>query len=317
MRRPSNIFARSFACVVAVLLSLPVVAAFYALRLVPEKVALRFSGVIGRLIRAGMKTRILERVGWVLGPAMHEERSGAFWREHVRHLGGCVLEPIYFFWMPDAELRQRVSVEGEEHLRAALAAGRGAVLFLNHLGNPGAIVAGLGLRGHDLTIAGNRIVATIAGEEVALDSVEEIVQRMFRRGGVQRALLGERLPQRMAATLGRNGLFAMFVDFPVVQKHNHSVAFGNASMKLNLGPAILALRHRTPVLCVTCRRVGMNQHHLRIHPPLEAPAVDGVGRAAASLLQQATDLLSESVRECPEQWWPWDWAQISPGRPGP
>ena len=285
---------------------------FHLLRFVPERLALAAARPIGALARSGMKQRVLANLSRALGPAVATgDHARAFWRAHTRHLGWCVLEPVYFYWMSDDELRARVELEGEEHLRAVLDRGRGAVLFINHLGNPGAIVAGFGMRGYDLTIAGNRIVATIAGEEIALDRFESVVQRMFRRGRVERALLGERLPQRFVATLARNGAFAMFIDFPVVQKHCRAVAFGDATLTANLGPAILALRQRAEVLPVTCRRIGRNRHRLIIHPPLRVPEDTGLEQGATALIQQAMDVLLLELRAHPDQWWPWDWAPLS------
>jgi lauroyl/myristoyl acyltransferase len=305
-------FARLIARLIAGVLQGFAVFLFYSLRLVPERLALRVARPLGALLRSGMKPRILAHLRLALGP---ERATGAtareFWRAHVRHLGLCVLEPVYFYWMSDEELLGRVAVEGEEHLRAVLDKGRGAILFINHLGNPGAIVAGLGMRRTDVTIAGNRLVATIAGEEIVLSRFERVVQRMFRRGRVERALLGERLPQRLAATLASNGVFAMFIDFPVVQKHCRRVSFGEAMLTANLGPAILALRQRAEVLPVTCRRTGDNHHRLKIHPPLPAPSVAGLEEGAAQLIQQAVDTLLTELRAHPDQWWPWDWAPLS------
>lgn len=280
-------------------------------RLVPEPVAPILAWPVCRFSRLGKKQITLSRARLLLGadsaPAL---RPGQFWRDHLMHLSRNIAEPVYFFHLPDDKLVARVSLEGAEHLKQALASGRGAVLFLNHLGNPGAIVAGLGLRGYDLTIAGNPMIATVGNESIALDYLERIVQRMFARGHVRRALLGDRLPQRVAETLSRNGLFAMFIDFPVGRKHNQSVAFGAARMNVNLGPAILALRHRVPVLPVTCIRAGPKLHRLVVHPPLEIPA-GSINTAAAQLLQSALARLLPDLREHPEQWWPWDWAPIS------
>jgi lauroyl/myristoyl acyltransferase len=280
-----------------------------AFRLMPEPLGLSFARPVGRLTRIGKKREILSRLRVVLGPQLP---APAFWPAHVVHLGRSVIEPVYFYHLPDAELVSRVSLSGAEHLAGALAQGRGAMLFLNHLGNPGAIVAGLGLRGYDLTIAGNALVASILGEEVPLNYFEGVVQRMFARGHVRRALLGDRLPQRVTETLARNGLFAMFIDFPVGRKHNEPLAFGHANMNVSLGPAILALRHQVPVLTVTCLRTGAdNHHHLAIQPPLE-PTSGPAHAAAAALMQSALDRLLPDVLAHPDQWWPWDWAQISP-----
>ncbi len=291
----------------------PVVACLHLLvRLVPERMMLQLAvRPIGWLTRIGKRHEILSRIRLVLGKeTVAGEREKQFWRAHLDHIGRNVIEPIYFYCLADAPLVQRVELVGAEHLARALEQQRGAVLFLNHLGNPGAIVAGFGLRGYDLTISGNAMVATIFNEEVPLTYLESVVQRMFRRGHVKRALLGDRLPQRMAETLGRNGLFAMFIDFPVGRKHNQFVDCGDARMSVNLGPAILALRHRAPVLCVTCLRVGDNQHRLTVHPQLITQAEDE--NAPAALLQAAVSRMLPDLRAHPEQWWPWDWAKFTP-----
>jgi len=296
----------------AALMQMAFAVAFHCLRFVPEKLALLPARPIGCLVRLGAKRRVQAAVHLVLGGGSFSEHAfDAFWRAHTRHVGLCVIEPVYFYWISDAELLRRVDIEGEEHLRGAFGRGRGAILFVNHLGNPGAIVAGLGMRNHDVTIAGNRMDAVIGGEQVALNSIEDIVQRMFRRGRVKRALLGEQLPRQLAETLGRNGAFAMFVDFPVVQKHCRQVSFGRAAMTVNLGPALLAVRHRAEVLPVTCVRTGRNRHRLKIHPPLRAHGQTGLEERATALMQEAMNTLSEEVRDHADQWWPWVWAPVS------
>jgi lauroyl/myristoyl acyltransferase len=284
-------------------------------RLVPEKLALTLARTLGWLTRIGKKPEVLARVRAVLGAeVIAGERETKFWRAHLTHLGRTIIETVYLYQMSDAKQRARISVTGEEHLARVLARGRGAILFINHLGNPGAIVAGLGVRGYDITIAGNAMVATIAGEEVSLDYVESVVQRMFARCRVKRALLGDRLPRRVAETLARNGLFAMFIDFSVGRKHNQLIDFGDAHMNTNLGPALLALRHRAAVLGVTTLRVGDNRHRLTICPLME-PAEETGKAEARDLLREALGQLLPDLRAHPEQWWPWDWAEISAREP--
>src|SRR5262249_53699429 len=105
---------------------------------------------------------------------------------------------------------------------------------------------------------------------------------------------------------------AMFIDFPVGRKHNEFLNFGKVLLNVSLGPAILALRHHAPVFTVTCVRTGAdNHHHLIIHPPLELPP-GPVDAAPRGLTQAALDQLLPEVLSHPDQWWVWDWAQISP-----
>ena len=292
---------------------------YHLIRLTPDSITYRCAGLMGRMIRTGMKGKIKERLDLVF-PGKYEEAGQfrEFWRKHVRHLGLSCFEPVYLVAAKDETLLEWVSIEGEDYLHEVLKKNEGAVMFINHLGNPGAIVAGFGIRNYDITLAGNRIVASVAGEEFGLDRVETMVQGMFKRGRVRRALLGENLPRQFGDVLKRNGLFGMFIDFPVVTKHNHRMPLGEASMMVNLGPALLALRRGSPVMTVTCLRIGKNRHQLRIRPPLFMPAAEsgGLKERAETLMSAAIAEFAEDLQEHPDQWWPWDWADITLDKQG-
>jgi len=293
---------------------LPLGLFYHLIRLTPDSITYRGAGLMGRMIRTGMKGKIKERLGLVF-PGKYEktDQFREFWRKHVRHLGLSCFEPVYLVAASDETLLKWVSLEGEEYLHEVLKRKEGAVMFINHLGNPGAIVAGFGIRNYDITLAGNRIVASVADEGFNLDRVETMVQGMFKRGRVKRALLGENLPRQFGEVLKRNGLFGMFIDFPVVTKHNQRMPLGEASMMVNLGPALLALRRGAPVMTVTCFRIGKNRHHLRIRPPLPMPSPEsgGLKERAETLMSAAIAEFAEDLLEHPDQWWPWDWADIT------
>ena len=301
--------------VVLVWLMSPIAAtAIFLCSLVPERFAMRMARPLGALARRGKRNAVLARVDMATGrEPLVGDAAQEFWRAYLIETGRTIFEAVYLCQLTDVSMLARIDLFGEEHLSRALEQGRGAVLFLNHFGNPGTIVSGLGLRGYDLTIASNAMVATIVGEQVELTYLNRVVRRMIERGGAKRALLGDRLPIRLADTLARNGLFAMFIDFPVPRKHNQFLPFGNALMEINLGPAILVLRHRCPVLCVTTIRVGNNRHRVLIHPAIELPP-GADETAAVALLEQALQPLWSDVVAKPEQWWPWDWAEIRPAQ---
>jgi len=290
---------------------------FYLARLVPARLVSWVAVPLGRAIRPlmglGIKTSLLDRVEQVLGPFAGPDAEDAFWQKRLRHLGLTVFEPFHLFWSSDEELEACVELVGEEHLKSARDGGNGAILFLNHLGNPGTLVTTLGgLRGYDTAFAGNQIVACIAGRDVPLEGVESLVTRMFSRAKVERVLLGPGLPGRMAGVLARNGLFGMFMDFPVVEKHNRLMPFGHARMTLNLGPALLALRHRVPVFAVTTVRTGLNQHRLTVTPLALPEKGVGLEERAADLIEAGTTRMLEALREYPDQWWPWEHAPLAP-----
>jgi lauroyl/myristoyl acyltransferase len=248
----------------------------------------------------------------VLGGDFFENHDpDVFWRAHVVHIGLTIIDLIRLPLMRDEELLASISIEGEELLRTVLAKGRGAAIFVNHLGSPIALGAGTGLRGYDITVVGNQLDIAVAGVIVPLQLMEKLLQRVCVRGKVKRALLGATLPAAAAATLRRNGLFAMFIDFPVVQKENEWLPFGAASMRVNCGPALLALRQRAEILCLHSVRVADNRHALKVATIRDSsePMSDW-RQSAREVTAAALRSLEAEVRLHPEQWWFWSWAQL-------
>jgi lauroyl/myristoyl acyltransferase len=260
--------------------------------------------LIGLVLRIGVRKQTMANMRLMLG---NEGSTGTQWRklwtDQKRHVGATVIESIQFGEWSHEQLLRQVTIEGEEHLRAALAGGKGVMLFISHLGSMGCIPAALGPRGYDLTITGNAM---------PIPYLERKVNQLYAHGGVKRVLVGEQLPFKAARTFHRNGIFAAFMDFTVVDKHNHWLPFGNGELKTNIGPALMALRHGAPILCASCHRLPGHQHRLTIHPPLSLPMTRDKVSDALAVTREAMKLLAEDVRQRPEQWWPWDYAQMRP-----
>lgn len=290
-----------------------VVALLVVLACVPRALVSTFAEAIGRFYHAGKRDAIIDRVRLVFGDRFLSPAGiRDFWRAHLRHVGLTVLDLVRVPSRSNSYLLERIHLDGEEHLHNALAKGRGAVLFINHVGSPIAIGAGLGMRGYDLTMVGNSLDIVIGDETITLPLLERLLRRICRRGDVKRALLGDRLPQVMSAALARNGLFAMFVDFPVVQKHNVWLPFGAARMRVNVGPALLALRQRSPILFVSTYRDGPDRHVIRL-APLSAGSEqsDSVREGATALTASALRALEAEIRQHPAQWWFWSGAHFA------
>lgn len=289
-----------------------VVGLFHLLRRMPRRWMYgQASKRLGTKIRGHLKTPVLDHVAQVLDGMGSTEERERFWDAHVDHLGRSLFESIDLGWAPFPELLDRIEVVGSDVLDEVRAEGRGGVLFLNHIGTPGAAAAALGPRGYDLAMVGNAVNYADANGMYRLDRLEGFIQRMFRRVNVERVLLGEDLPAKMARVLARNGFFAMFIDFPVEEKHNVSVPFGRRMMEAHIGPALLALRHRVPVLMVTTWRTGQNRHRLEVtRLPLPSPELR-LRAAAEELLRSAMEQMLNSVRRHPDQWWPWDVVRLS------
>lgn len=279
------------------------------LKCIPEKQSYAAAPCVGLAQRTGTRQQSVANMQVVLGKESRTSTQWqALWAKHKQHIGITAIESVHFGAMSQEQLLARVSVEGEEHLLAALKRGRGAMLFINHLGNLGSIPAALGPRGYDISITGNAMPRPY---------LEKKITELYQHGGAKRVLVGERLPFLAARIFRRNGVFAAFFDYTVVGRLNHWLPFGCGELMTNIGPALLAQRNRAPVLYVSCRRLPGYRHCLTIHPPFLNPSTGDRTSDALAVTQMALDRLAEQLRERPEQWWPWDCAQVRPRQARP
>ena len=283
--------------------SIPVtLAAVAAFALLPRGRKFALSKPLGWLCRSFLKRSIQEKMRLLLPEVAAD--SAAFrslWSRYLRNVGLSVFEIMILYRLTPVESREIIAVEGLEHLQAALGEGRGAMLFLNHLGNIGCVPGYFGLNNFDITIAGNAMPSPF---------VERRVQSMYRNVGAKRLLLGENLPGRAAQAFRRNGIFATYIDLPVTAKHTHWFTFGPAEIRAHLGPAILAFRNRVPVLCLNAVRLADNRHRMVIHPPLRHEPTGDTTTDAQRLTHEALRLLYADLRAAPDQWWAWDFTPI-------
>jgi lauroyl/myristoyl acyltransferase len=277
---------------------------WHGVLLLPERAALKLAPALGILIRTNTRRRTLANIRTVLdrpGDLPGRSRAVLPWRLNATHVARTLIELIHLERNTLDKLRARVSVAGEEHLLSALSRKRGVMLFLNHLGNIGYTVGGLAGRGADLTVIGN---------PVWIPFLERRLQHLHRVIGARRALIGAGLPQTAAQVLRQNGIFATFIDYTVVEKHNVWIRLGEGELSVNLGPAIIALRNGAEVLCVDCLTGEGGTHQMTIHPPLATPRTGELQTDAVAMMTGAISLFERSLLENPEQWWTWNHAAI-------
>lgn len=272
------------------------------LRVLPEKLARRIAPILGRTERGWRKQQSLSNMKLFLGIENGTESSWEqLWNAHMTHLGQTLVEILTWQDLKTDEVMHRISVRGEEHLREAMGPGRGVMVLVNHLGN----FTSLAPCACRLGFAG-----CTSGNALPTPYLDRVLREILRRFGFDLQLLGSGLPAAAAETFRRGLVFSAFVDYSVAGKRDKWFRFGRAETNVSLGPALLALRHRVPVLCATCRRLDAMHHEVTFHPPLPV-AESGDWRVDAhELTARALEVVANGIQENPEQWWPWDWAPL-------
>lgn len=274
----------------------------FLLRALTEAQTLPLAAFLGYALRRAQKRRALDHMKAFLGhDDWPETRWEQLWNAHLVHLGHTLREVHTWSRLPQEQVHERVTVEGREHVDEALRAGRGAMVLTNHLGNFFCLGPAFCFSGWNVCSMRNPI---------PVHALEKRVRHFVSRFGGREGYTGSGVPASAAKTFREGGLVFLFADFSLRDERNVWVPFGRLETRVSLGPALLALRHRVPVLCITCERLDVMRHRVTIHPPL-AGARSGCFRTdATELTHQALRIVAEAVRRRPEQWWPWDWAPL-------
>ena len=209
------------------------------------------------------------------------------------------------FWMRPHRtpgVLAHVTIDGDEHLRAARAAGRGMILALPHIGNfeIGSLVASAyGLNG--------------LGIAEALPN-RRITEWFVRARGAMgtRTVLSDAPDMRVLIDHLRSGGAVGIMSDRGFNGQGVPVTFFGSETLLPPGAAALALRTDAPLLpIVTYFRPGRG-HHVVVRPPLPLPKEGSRKARIARGTQLLATAIEEFIRAHPTQWhnlqpnWPGD-----------
>lgn len=273
--------------------------------------AMALGGLFGelqfRLAPAGRR-RLQRDMAHALGRPADDPALAAQLREAYRVNGGAVFEILAMFdrRLPEGELAARCEVEGLEHLRTALAGGRGAVLLASHMGNAALLTIRLVQDGWPVSVVYRQSRMGSAG--------------FFYTGlanyGIQPILAnaGIRAYGQMLAALKQGRVVFMMLDQGVRNSEDGvTVRFLGKDVPMPAGAAQLARTARAPLLPVATT-AARPLWRFRVEAP--------VPLGAASVEDDLATLVATTerhVREQPQLWsWPhrrWRRAPLPP--PGP
>jgi KDO2-lipid IV(A) lauroyltransferase len=211
-----------------------------------------------------------------------------------------------------SDIRAGVRYEGFEHIQAGVAAGRGTILALPHLGAWEWGGAGLVLNGLALSV----VVETLHPPDVF-----EWFASFRERLGMQVIPTGPGAAVACRRALAANHLLCLLSDRLVGGAAGVEVEFFGERTLLPAGPVTLALRTGAALLpCAVYFETGVSQRVGFIRPPLQLPR----GGRLRDDVQRGTQLLAVElealIARAPTQWhlmqpnWPSDLSatEVSP-----
>ncbi|MET0741617.1 MAG: phosphatidylinositol mannoside acyltransferase [Candidatus Nanopelagicales bacterium] len=278
----------------------------------PERMArATFNGLAEQVWRRrGTGVQQLERnLRRVVGPhTSHQD---------LRRLSHRAVESYFRYWreafrLPNLSPQQIVStieVDGQEHMRAAIAAGRGLLIVLPHSGN-------WDHAGAWATI--DYMPLTTVAERLKPESLYERFLDYRRSLGMEVLALGDRMVlPTLRRRLNDGGMVCLLADRDLSASGIQVEFFGEPT-KMPAGPALLAYETGADLMPASLW-YEPDRSRVRIHPPVlldRAAPRAGVVREAT---QVVADAFAKGIAEHPEDWHMLQrlWLTDLPPRPAP
>jgi KDO2-lipid IV(A) lauroyltransferase len=262
----------------------------------PEHAAYRLFELIAdrAWARRGKGVSRLERnLSRVLGPQATEEQLRAVSKQAMRNYLRYWCDTFRLeTWSPQ-RIESTFQLDGVEYLDELVAAGRGVVLALPHMGNWDHAGAWAALHYGGFTTVAERLKPERLFERF-LAYRQSIGMEVLPLTGGENAFLG--LVRRVKA----GGLVCLVAERDLTDR-GVAVQFFGETTKLPAGPAALAVSTKAPLLPVTLWYES-GRARAMVHPQIEIPADGTRDRKIAAMCQSLADVFAEGIAERPADW---------------
>lgn len=225
--------------------------------------------------------------GDTLDPAARERLA----REVFCHFVRFAWELVELLLAPLSLIKRKVIIEGDEHMEAALAQGRGAIAIAAHTGNWEYTVMGYGL----LCRPGVAV-----GRELDQPWAARLARYLRQRGG--NAMVAKQKGMKgIMGYLRRNWPVGIVIDQNTTTAGGLLVDFFGKPARTTPVVALLA-RRGVPVLPTLSRRLPDGRHLMVIMPPLPLKKTSDAQADIQRHLELQSRVIEAWVRAEPAQW---------------
>jgi KDO2-lipid IV(A) lauroyltransferase len=226
-------------------------------------------------------------------PDFDDQQIRRLLRGFARHVGLIAAEVAWLWRASPLQVMKLCTMEGTEHFRTALDAGRGAILVTGHCGNWEILNARLCAAG---------IPMSAAVRSVYDPRLDRITGTLRSRYGLEAVPRGVDAGRQLTAALNRNRVIGLLIDQDIRDVPSLFVPFFGRRAWTPSGAAALAIRHRCPTVPTFIHRRDDHTHHVVVHPPLQAPEQGRLRDKVEELTENSTALIERQIRAYPEQW---------------
>ncbi len=261
----------------------------------------RPGGVLFWLFARGARKQATENMVHVLGKEILQTRQGRRrLRRTVRGIfQNSVRNYLQVFALPATlatTIVENMHIEGQEHLEAALAQGKGVLLFSAHFGPFDYLSQWIAIKGYDLTIP---------VEHLADQRMLNLMLTLRRSHGVHFLPLGGSAPMRALLQALRSNKIVLITADRAVQGERIEMSFFGDPAELPAGLASLATRTGATVVGAFGWRTYRTNGKLPIEgtfTPLSLALPEEQRSDTRSVMRGIVDRMEQHIGAHPEQW---------------
>ncbi len=264
-------------------------------RILPKKWAMTLGTIIGRLLFQILKKRrqiALNNLQIAFGNDLTQEQRRDICKASFINVSKTIIEFMRFTQLNSENIWREVTVDGEEHLNAALEKGKGAIVFLPHFGNWELLSLVYG--------------ALIPNRAKAIAFPLKNVQLNAYIWRIRQLLSLELIPRKNAIratlrALKNNEAIGFFADQNAGEQGVFIDFFGKSASTAR-GPVTIALKTDAPLIFSLDIRQPNDKHHVYISPPIYMEPSGDLDRDVKTYTTKLLKQLEKYIRKYPEQW---------------
>ena len=262
----------------------------------PEPMAIGLGNMAGDVlhrVRDDQREMVTANLRRVLGSAVDDPEVLDRWvRRSFRSYARYWVEGARLPSISSEEVEKRVVLDGIEHVRQGMAAGKGVIVALPHVGSWENAAAYLCTQGIAMTAVAERI------EPPALFDYF-VAQRAAM--GISIVPLDKNSGRALLSTLRDGGLVGLLCDRDI-EENGIEVDFFGERTTMPAGPATLALRTGAMLCTGTVYSGPGRDHRAVIDPPIDTSRCGTLREDVLRLTQEIAHRMEEMIRRAPEQW---------------
>lgn len=251
----------------------------------------RFAGWLAWLLDRRHRAAALDNLRLAFGTELNEPAIQSIGSEHFKRLGENYASAIKTASMSDAELRPHLEfINYPETLPPSKGI---SVYAVGHFGNF-EIIARM-----QAWAENRRLVTTYRALRSKV--LDDLLQELRRKSGI---LYFERTRDAasLRSTLHRGDILFGILSDQHAGKRGLWIPFFGRHCSTTAAPAIYALRFRAKLFVGTCYRTRLAHWRLEFSGPIATHRPDGRARSVEEIMTEVNQLLEQSVRRDPANW---------------